>query len=138
MKHKLFAELARIAPNCRFSASRTLDPCCSWDGDGADPREQGFSAYDVTVTAETIINGEIVEGSASLGPSWYQPGEPLDDIHGYLPQMLEEAATELQGKVEHCSPLYFTLAHAITFLKNEMRRLYNEQQSLPQPQTDKA
>lgn len=64
---------------------------------------------------------------ATLGESWYRPDEPLDDVHGYLPQMLEEAALELQKQVEHGSPLYYSLNRAILMLKAEMKRLYDEQ-----------
>lgn len=92
----IFAELRKIAPNIAFSVRHEEDPNYRWDGDGPDPAEEGYVAYGVDVTARAIIDGEIREGSASLGGTYNKPDEIDPDISGYLPQMLEEALEELR------------------------------------------
>jgi hypothetical protein len=95
----ILANLKKIAPDISFKTTWTPDPNFRWDGDGPDPAEEGYQAYDVDVFARAIVNGEIVEGRNSLGGSYSTPGEHDPDIHGYLPQMLEEATAELQSQV---------------------------------------
>lgn len=91
----IFAELRRIAPNIAFSVNWEGDPYHSWDGDGPDPREEGYEPHNVDVIAHAIVNGEDIEGRNNLGGVYDKPDERDPDIHGYLPQMLEEAAKEL-------------------------------------------
>lgn len=126
MKANLLEKLKTIAPNVVFSATRQLDPYCSWDGDGPSPRDEGFSPYNVIVVAKCIERGEIIEGESCLGSSWFKHDEPIGDAHGYLPQMLEEAATELQEKAGEDRTNDQLLA-AIVAIKSEMKRAYNEQ-----------
>lgn len=95
----ILSGLKRIAPNVCFSTSWTEDPNFRWDGDGPDPAEEGYMAYDVDVRAVAIVRGEFREGNASLGGSYSKPGEHDKDIHGYLPQMLAEAAADLSRQV---------------------------------------
>ena len=92
---EIAARLAVLAPSIAFSVSREIDENYRWDGGGEDPCENGFDAYNVTVTASTILDGQIVEESAHLGGSYFLPDEPTGEIHGYLLQMLEEAAQDL-------------------------------------------
>lgn len=70
---------------------REHDPYFSWDGDGSDPRDEGFTPYNVTVKAITVRAGRLIESSSTLGGSYFKHTEPIGDIHGYLPQMVEEA-----------------------------------------------
>lgn len=91
--------LKQIAPDVAFNIKRERDEYFVWNGDGPDPIDEGFDPYDVDVTAEAIVMGEIKQGTASLGGSYFKPQEDFGDIHGYLPQMLVEAATELLEQV---------------------------------------
>src|SRR3990167_1328629 len=121
----IFAQLKKIAPNISFKVSRSPDHNFRWDGDGPDPAEDGYVAYDVDVYARTIIDGEVVEGRQSLGGSYDKPGEFDSDIHGYLPQMLEEAATELAGELKgDAAPLLRQLAEAKKYLKQVLSSRY--------------
>lgn len=83
-------------PAIAIIVSRRFDPYYRWDGDGPDPSEDGFDAYDVTVKAISIKGGRLIEGASTLGGSYFADDEPLDDVHGYLPQMVEEALEELK------------------------------------------
>lgn len=84
-------------PDVAVQVSRELDSYHSWDGDGPDPRNDGYSPYTVTVKAMTIRNGVLLEGVAYLGACYFLPEEPIGDVHGYLPDMLAEALTELDN-----------------------------------------
>lgn len=91
----IFRELKRIAPNIAFSVDWTEDPNFKWDGDGPDPRDQGYLFYDVEVNAKTIIHGEEYEGKKYLGGVDGKPDEQDPDVHGYLPQMLQGAVADM-------------------------------------------
>ena|SRR5688572_16656156 len=126
---QIMERLREIAPNVAFSVSRESDPYFSWDGEGPDPRDEGFEPCNVTVTAKAIVNGRTVEGHDYLGGSYFKPDEKCGDVHGYLPQMLLEASEDLrlQSPIEHGSPLDMALGHVAIFLNAEMRNRYNEQ-----------
>jgi hypothetical protein len=125
----LLAVLRSAAPNVAFSVTAEYDPNFRWDGDGPDPEDEGFEAHDVTVAAKAIVAGEELEGEAYLGGHYLKDGEPLGDLGGYLPQMLEEAARELAGQLEmpRDTVLAGQLADAIALIKGEMRARYDEQ-----------
>lgn len=93
----IFRELRRISPDIAFAINWQEDPHFEWDGDGPDPRDEGFVPYDADVTAKTIIHGEEYEGKDSLGGVYDLPGEKDLDVHGYLPGMLHSALKELLG-----------------------------------------
>ncbi len=93
------AALAIARPDIAIVVTRTRDENFQWDGDGPDPAEDGFDAYDVDVKAFSIRNGQLLEGSASLGGSYFREDEPTAEIHGYLPQMVEEAVEELDALI---------------------------------------
>lgn len=122
-----------------FSVSRELDPNFVWDGDGPDPQEEGFNPYDVTVACRTVINGEQVEGESYLGGCYFQPDEPIGEIHGYLTQMVEEALDDLVSE-----PIFAQLSHhdryrhlpeeiaaAQAVLKSKSEQDYAAQQNSP-------
>ena len=94
-KQDCIEALRLTRPDVAITVTRELDPNFEWDGDGPDPTEDGFDAYDVDVVACTIRNGELIEGRSSLGGSYFLPDEPLADVHGYLPQMVDEAVEEM-------------------------------------------
>lgn len=120
----LILKLREIAPSIVITVTWTPDPHCSWDGDGPDPREEGLNPYDVDVVATVIRNGEFVEGKASLGSTWKKHDEMTEDdedVHGYLPQMLQEAIKELDYTSDHSSA-------ALRYLDAEMKRRWQEEQ----------
>jgi hypothetical protein len=88
-------EFASLAPGLALNTTWEPDPYFSWNGDGPDPRENGYSPYDVKVTATIISNGLMFENSADLGGCYAQPGEFCPEVHGYWNQMAEEAISEL-------------------------------------------
>lgn len=94
-----FVELAKLAPNIHFEVKWEYDPNFRWDGDGPDPEEEGYLPHDVNVWATVIDNGDELSGESHLGGSYKQPDEKDEDIHGYLPQMLDEALAYLEQEI---------------------------------------
>lgn len=125
-KHEIFIKLATVAPSISFSVYREVDEFNTWDGDGPDPAEEGYEAFNVTASAKAVLNGEIVEGKAHLGGSYYLPSEPIGEVHGYLWQMLEEAAQELEEKLPPRT-VHGECVAAQRLLCDEMRRNYEAQ-----------
>lgn len=124
---EIYAALAVCAPDIEFSSSRELDEDSEWDGDGPDPVEEGFSPYVVTVTARCIANGRLQEGERSLSSSYFRDDEEIGDVHGYLPQMLEEAASELLKKTTERRH-NVQLEQVLHVLSLEMRARWQAQQ----------
>lgn len=125
------AQLTALAPSIAFNVSRTLDANYRWDGDGEDPTENGFNAYDIDVTARAIVRGQIVKGSAHLGGSYFREDEPTGDIHGYLLQMLDEAMAELLPAlgVRNANDLAAQCAAVRNYLRETMRAEYAAQRA---------
>ena len=98
-KQDCIEALRLTRPDVAITVSRESDGFFVWDGDGPDPTEDGYDAYDVDVVACTIRNGALVEGRASLGGCYFLPDEPLADVHGYLPQMVDEAVAEMDAEL---------------------------------------
>lgn len=94
-QHELIEELRRTRPDVAVKVTWEEDPYYSWDGDGPDPVEDGFLPYNVTVTAMAICKGNLIEGHDHLGGCYSKLGEHCPEIHGYFPQMLEEALEAL-------------------------------------------
>lgn len=100
--------------------------------------EKGLEAYDVDVKATAIVNGEMVEGCASLGGSYFQADEPIGDVHGYLPQMLKEAAEELVKLTQASGiesdnhpaklPVWIEAHRAAGYMAAVLKSRYEEQQ----------
>lgn len=83
-------------PNHAFTVDWEEDPFDIWDGDGPDPEESGYTAYNVTVTATAIHDGKLVTGKAYLGGCYSKDGGKDDpEVGGYLPQLKEEALAAL-------------------------------------------
>jgi DNA-binding NarL/FixJ family response regulator len=61
--------------------------------------EEGYVSYDITVTACKIVNGTLISGEAYLGGAYYKPEEEIGEMHGYLPQKIDEALGELEKKI---------------------------------------
>ena len=94
--NEIVAQLARAAPAVHIVTTWEENPTFTWDGDGPDPSTYGFYPHDVTVTAMKIERGELLQAASYLGGSYSEVGEPhCPDVHGYFPQMVEEALTEL-------------------------------------------
>ena len=87
-------------PEIAITVSRIIDEYFRWDGEGPDPVKRGYYPYDVDVKATCIINGTVFEGSASLGGSYFKENEPINEIHGYLPQMVEEAIEQMDAEAK--------------------------------------
>jgi len=120
----IFRELKRIAPNISFAVDWEADPGFKWDGDGPDPRDEGYVPYDVKVSATTIIHGEEYDGKEYLGGVYDKPDEKDLDVHGYLPQMLLEAVDEMMGDLPD------TMAQALeakNYLEKVLRHRYIQQ-----------
>ena len=97
-RERLIEETRRARPDIAVSVTWEPDPGFVWDGDGPEPDCE--IAHNVTVTARAIRNGELIEGNAYLGGSFSPPGGPhCPDVHGYFPQMLEEAIAELDAEL---------------------------------------
>jgi len=120
--HEIFRDLRKIAPNLSFSTHWQEDPDYAWDGDGPDPASQGMVAHDVRVIARAIFNGIMAEGREHLGGCYDLPDKRDPDVHGYLPQMLEEATQELAGQVT--GPLKTQCAAALRYLKAVLQKNY--------------
>ena len=95
----IFFRLKRLAPSIAFEVSHERDENFVWDGDGPDPADEGYVAYNFDVTASAIVKGEIAKGESALGGSYNLPAEIDSDIHGYLPQMLREAGLALISRL---------------------------------------
>ncbi len=122
---KIFHELKRLAPSIVFSVEHTEDPNFEWDGDGPDPAEDGYVAYDVEVRAMTIVDGEEIEGVNYLGGSYDKPHEKDPDVHGYLPQMLDASLDDLMGELS--GAVLRQAKAAKKYLGEAMKRRYDAQ-----------
>jgi len=131
MNKDIYAKLKKLAPSVAFSTSREPDLDCVWDGDGPDPRDDGFDPYIVVVTARTVHSGEILEEYEYLSGSYFKGDEPIGDVHGYLPQMLKEATNELMLKKELLprDGVYRQLELVHDYLTKLMRERWEEQQT---------
>ncbi len=126
------ATLTEIAPSIAFSVSRQIDHSFRWDGDGPDPANDGFNPYDVTIRARAIVRGQVLEGNGYLGASYFKPDEPTGDVHGYLLQMLDEAARELQHEMRRwgqCNEAANQIERVLAYLKAAMRDAYEAQRA---------
>lgn len=95
LDRKLREKLARLAPQISVMVTYEEDPGYEWDGDGPDPRSEGYEPYDVIVSAETISAGTSVHGASHLGGVYERPGQWDPTVGGYLPQMVDEALDDL-------------------------------------------
>jgi len=127
-KHSgLIKKLAKVAPSIHFSVKWEPDHNFRWDGDGPDPSERGYQAYDVAVYARTIVGGEHLEGVNYLGGTYSKPGKPDPTVGGYLNQMLDEALDELGSKVRVGNEISLEIVKAQTLLKHEREKAYARQ-----------
>jgi len=122
---QVWQTLRKLAPSCVFSIHREVDNDFSWDGDGPDPREEGYLPYNIEVRAAVIAEGKYVEHSEYLGGSYDKPGDFDMDVHGYLPQLLDEAISGLPKNIP--KHLEAELKKASTFMKEVMKARYDMQ-----------
>lgn len=120
--HPLIDAIRTFIQHVHIAVTWEHDPYYSWDGDGPDPRDEGYYPNNVTVAAQAIVNGELVEGKSHLGGTYERPGERDSDIGGYFPQMLQEALEELLKITNHTS-----IQLAINVVKGKMQTRYDEQ-----------
>lgn len=127
-KHSgLIKKLAKVAPSIHFSVVWEPDHNFRWDGDGPDPTERGYQAYDVAVYARAVVGGEHLEGVNYLGGSYSKPGKHDPNVHGYLNQMLDEALDELGRKVRVGNEISLEIVKAQALLKREREKAYARQ-----------
>jgi hypothetical protein len=101
----ILSGLERIAPNVNVEVLWEEDPNFVWDGDGPDPADDGYVAYDVAVKAIALTEGEeAFEGASYLGGVYELPGVEDPDIHGYFTGMLQEALYELYTNMTGSAP----------------------------------
>ena len=98
MNKKIQKGLGQVAPSIAFSIEYTEDPHFQWDGDGPDPTDEGYVAYDVDVYARAIAGGETIEGRDSLGGTYDKPHKKDPNVGGYLIDMLGQALEDLMGQ----------------------------------------
>lgn len=127
MKTSLFEELGKVAPGIAFEVKHTKDPSFQWDGDGPDPADKGFLAYDVDFYARMIVQGSLIEGASSLGGTYEKPGEFDPDVGGYLVVNLEEALEDLADSLAKFHAKSKDVEKALMYLKDESQRRYDEQ-----------
>lgn len=119
-----YSALKIAAPSIVISATKEIDNSFRWDGDGPDPVTQGLYPHDVTVTARAIVNGEIIEGNAYLGGSYFESdAKGVGDVHGYLNQMVDEALCVLDG-LQGVPHLFDEIRVAQAFLKQDREASY--------------
>jgi hypothetical protein len=111
------AALKKERPDVAIRVTRTIDPDPHWSGDGPSPEEDGCVCYEHMVTATAIRKGVEYRGTAYLSGSWYgaeDNSDTLAEVSGYLPQMVDEALEELDGKL-----LTPTLVWWVVTLRND-------------------
>lgn len=123
----LIKKLAKVAPSISFSVTWERDPYFRWDGDGPDPADEDYEAYDVDVYARAVMGGEALEGVAHLGGSYSKPGHHDPDVHGYLNQLLDEALDELGKNMLVGLSLSKQIKKAQALLKQEREKAYKRQ-----------
>lgn len=123
----VFSGLKEVAPNIAFKVRWDQDPNFRWDGDGPDPADEGYIAYDVTFSAKAIEDGELISGEAYLGGSYSKPGEHDPDVHGYLPQKLDEALEDLGNMDIRSETHRQQILAARKFLKDVMHARYERE-----------
>lgn len=101
----IISGLAKIAPHVAIDVNWEEDPHFVWDGDGPDPAEEGYIAYDVDVTAKTILDGREIYGRDSLGGVYEKPGHRDQEIHGYFYQMVDGALSGLYREISGKEPV---------------------------------
>jgi hypothetical protein len=108
---QIFVRLKELAPNVAFTLDFT-------------PDEEVKQFSDVVVTARSIHQGNLLEGSTSLSGLYKEDEE---DLAGYLPQKLHEAAEELIDQIRSDNPTRNELQKVRHFLEQEMQDRWNEQ-----------
>jgi hypothetical protein len=127
---ELLEALRTWAPFIVFKIERARDDSFRWDGDGPDPCDEGFTCYDVDVSATAISKGREYTGHGSLG-GHYDKHPFDDDLGGYLPQLLLEAAQELEDVLDEgeCPAGFSDCRSAIRFLRIELKQRYDAQRA---------
>ena len=102
-KAEFLAAIAAVAPQIAVHTLWEHDDDYRWEKDlteqGLD--EDDFQAWQSEVQARCIVNGQEIEGSAYMGGSLYEYGEPPDpDISGYFTHMVGDALEELQKRLD--------------------------------------
>src|ERR1700678_3158363 len=97
---QVLSHIAEIAPMIGITVNRTEDPYFEWDGEGPDPRDEGYHCYTVDVMATTIIGGKAIHGANSIAGVYEMPNKHDPDINGYFLDMLIAALMNLKNNIE--------------------------------------
>jgi hypothetical protein len=128
---KIQEQLVKLAPSIEFSVawSEDNDLGSLWDSEWGERGDK--EPYTADVFARAIVQGKMLEGTASLGGCWETPGDFDEDINGYLPQMLEEATCDLlSAMADHGGDgaISMQVLEVLTFLKKEMKDRWEKEQ----------
>lgn len=126
----LLESMRDIAPHVRIEIIKELDPFFEWDGDSPDPALSGLVCYQVEIKAICITQGFMEEHSAYLGGCYDKPGAYCPDIHGYLPQLIDDALEGLAklAPISADTSIATQIGCALSHLKLIMRKSYEHQQ----------
>lgn len=120
---RIVRKLDEIAPDVGIVTKWEEDPSYRWDGEGPDPREEGYVPHDVWVIAEAWDRGRKFQGQDVLGGVYEKPGSRDPMIHGYFYQMLDQALGKLAAK-DLPRRLRLQVAAARRYVWDEMERIY--------------
>ncbi len=127
---KIFEILRRLAPSCVFDVEWDEDSRRSWNGDPAyNPRDHGFSPYNVEFSVSFILRGHLIKNQSYLGDVWDDPSNLDPDTGGYLPQKLEETIEgTFDRKLDLPGSLIDELEAAQKYLKEVLKVRYDLEQ----------
>lgn len=123
---KIVRTLRQLAPSVGYDVSWEEDESFVWDGEGPNPMTEGYVAHNVYVIIQVIMEGHLYRLTETLGGVYDKPGEEDPEIHGYLPQMLEEVTARMM-KREMPSPLLAQLRAAHQYLKEVLKIRHKRQ-----------
>lgn len=97
---QILKKMTKIAPDIAITIDWVELQTFRWVGDGPDPAEDGYVAYDVDVWARAVSEGKLVEGRGSIGGYYDKPDDHDLELHGYLLDLLRQALDDLFEKTE--------------------------------------
>lgn len=133
---QVLAKLKKIAPHIAIKTVWSRDPHFRWDGDGPDPAEDGYLAYDVDVYARAIADGQVVEGRDSIGGSYSKPGQFDPEVNGYFLGLLGRALHDLWEQLKDKDEELDLEINAAKDLIERAARIHYDEQMNPRRKQD--